>query len=669
MTTEISPQVSLNLLNFPQFLLIGNRNYPLNFEISNLAVTQEDYFIKIAEVHCKVLNVPSNSISFSLNPNEKKRFNLEITPTINGAINLNLEVIHQRKEEYQEVFWEVKKKIEKALIKTILKEKSVENFNIDALLLQISNSIELNGLQIVTSDQAHHILNKIQSPPKAPPPRKITRTVEKLVPAIQKEENSLIQEPMKDSLEDEKKSSSTEKKTKTIFETVIEYVQDPAPPPLTINEKDSQYSDLVKRVGPQDIEYAFEIIKLISNEEIKKALYKQIIPLGYSQNFPSTLKEVLTLSFIELKNRFLSEMAYFRVKTDPNESAMVLLNISDDSMRDRVLSNIIFYISETQPELASKLVYQFSTKELQHKILFALIQIWSEKNRQVAISSLRSLIENILTKSNEEFIRSCMILLAHLTNPLAVIELIENIQVEEDKKWLKILLKTDLKEKHKRTTVRLIPKLVQTLFYSFPCAATNVTPSLEFLSKIGGNLSINLLDPVQSTNVIFLCPFKHSFSLYSSIQQVYFSIENQLKKSFGFILFPEDEILAEENWIHLEDLLEKFVIQSQSIDTLNNQQPIHLVLLDFIPYLSKPSVFYSSEEFNQNLSIYTKLLSIQKYGINLFHNKHFFHEGEILKKIQDQLSKSKLKFINMVLTYNFLRDLPLLNLFFKTIVQ
>ncbi|WP_371803476.1 hypothetical protein [Candidatus Lokiarchaeum ossiferum] len=645
MTIETSPLVSLNLLNFPQQLLIGKKNYLLNFEITNLVATKEDCVITFTGAHCKILNVSSNSIKFSLNPSEKKSFNLEITPTHNGAINLNFEVIHQKKEEYQEIFWEVKKKIEKTLIQTIINEKPIENFDIDAFISKIPTSIELNGIETVTSEQAHHILNEIQSPPKAPPPRKIIRSIEKVIPSNSKEED---QHP-------------SEIETKIIHESVIEYVQDPAPPSLTIEEKDSLYSDLVIKVAQHDIECALETIKLISKEDIRKSLYKQIVPLGYSQNYSFILKEVLTIPFTDLKNHFLSEMAYFRIKTDPNESAMVLLNISDDNMRDSVLSHIIFYISTTQPSLASKLVYQFSTPELQHKILFALIKIWSEKNRQIAISSLKSLIETILTKTNTELIRSCMILLAHLTNPLAVVELIENMKVEEDKIWLKNLLKKDLKEKSKRTTVRMIPQIVQTLFYSFPCATTNITSSLDYLSKIGGNLSINLLDNVQSPQVIFLCPFKHNFSLYSSIQQVYFSVESEIKKSFGFILFPEDDLLAESNWVHLKDLLGKFVIQ--------NPNPTHLILLDFIPYMSKPSVFYSSNEINQNSSIYTKLYSIQQYGINLFHNTHFFHEGEILNKIQSQISNSNLKFINMVLTYNFLRDLPFLNLFFKTIVQ
>ncbi|MHA1511586.1 MAG: hypothetical protein ACTSRX_07700, partial [Promethearchaeota archaeon] len=131
-----------------------------------------------------------------------------------------------------------------------------------------------------------------------------------------------------------------------------------------------------------------------------------------------------------------------------------------------------------KPQIASNLIYQLSKKEMQQQILFELIKGWAKNDKKRATESLKSLISNILSESNTELIKTCMIFLAYLTDPQSVYDLIDGFDSRDEKSLLIEQLQEYLKIKVQTKKIKLESQEINKLYFTFTAISKKLHLSL-----------------------------------------------------------------------------------------------------------------------------------------------------------------------------------------------
>nr|MDO8116473.1 hypothetical protein [Candidatus Sigynarchaeota archaeon] len=95
--------ISINLLNAPKELMLGNKSYDLNFMIMNTKSEQKDLVLNFTS---ESLKMDQEQLELKLGPQEKKNFTLSVTPTADGALDLSVSVVQRKTITYKETVLE-----------------------------------------------------------------------------------------------------------------------------------------------------------------------------------------------------------------------------------------------------------------------------------------------------------------------------------------------------------------------------------------------------------------------------------------------------------------------------------------------------------------------------------------------------------------------------------
>lgn len=103
---EMKPAVkdiSINLTNAPRELLLGTKNYELNFTIMNLRSEEKDVSV---EFNSDALSVDPPVTDITLAPQEKQIITLNVTPQKDGALDLSVKINLKKIVKYTETVLE-----------------------------------------------------------------------------------------------------------------------------------------------------------------------------------------------------------------------------------------------------------------------------------------------------------------------------------------------------------------------------------------------------------------------------------------------------------------------------------------------------------------------------------------------------------------------------------
>ena len=95
--------ISINLTNAPQELMLGTKKYPLNFTIMNLRNEVKDLSIEFVS---SSLNMDTATCDLKLAPQEKKNVTLTVSPKKDGAQELSITITLKRTIKYTETVLE-----------------------------------------------------------------------------------------------------------------------------------------------------------------------------------------------------------------------------------------------------------------------------------------------------------------------------------------------------------------------------------------------------------------------------------------------------------------------------------------------------------------------------------------------------------------------------------
>ncbi|MHA1562810.1 MAG: hypothetical protein ACTSPA_11870 [Promethearchaeota archaeon] len=251
-----------------------------------------------------------------------------------------------------------------------------------------------------------------------------------------------------------------------------------------------------------------------------------------------------------------------------------------------------------------------------------------------------------------------MIFLAYLTDPQSVYDLIDGFDSRDEKSLLIEQLQEYLKIKVQTKKIKLESQEINKLYFTFTAISKKITPELNYLVDLKGNISSNLIEGNLTSNIIVICPFKFDFPIFMNIQRCYVELLQESQKTFGFLLFPSKENFNEKELKHFTNILNNY-IKNQ---TKQHTSPFVVINLDLIPYFSKPTIFLGDNGDPLVKDIYSKLKGNFNADVNLMLN------GKSFTDLQNILKEPNFRVCNVILTYNFLNEIRLFKIFLKAIL-
>ncbi|MHA1476544.1 MAG: hypothetical protein ACTSQ5_15330 [Promethearchaeota archaeon] len=597
--------------------------------------------------------------------------------------------------------WKIKKNVEKSIISKIIGKSEVHYDDLIGYKKKLPKSITIGDIPSLSKSKAIKEVEKIKFLPSikvhtkeiqrkviTQVPKTITKH-ERIIKKIPKViEETIEQEPLVNAITGKKIKRPPLKTTKTVYDSVeeivmktvtetvyeekieikVEIIEDTSRPPekgeISLEQKDEMLSRVAKGVFNHNPQYAFEIIQMISDPNKRYPLISQFTPPGIRLDSKTTIEAVMGMDLGSQKESLIEIIANSLAADKPDEAAMIALNIDNVQKRDAIITNIIFTSANLKPQIASNLIYQLSKKEMQQQILFELIKGWAKNDKKRATESLKSLISNILSESNTELIKTCMIFLAYLTDPQSVYDLIDGFDSRDEKSLLIEQLQEYLKIKVQTKKIKLESQEINKLYFTFTAISKKITPELNYLVDLKGNISSNLIEGNLTSNIIVICPFKFDFPIFMNIQRCYVELLQESQKTFGFLLFPSKENFNEKELKHFTNILNNY-IKNQ---TKQHTSPFVVINLDLIPYFSKPTIFLGDNGDPLVKDIYSKLKGNFNADVNLMLNNSFFSQGKSFTDLQNILKEPNFRVCNVILTYNFLNEIRLFKIFLKAIL-
>ncbi|MCP4761275.1 MAG: hypothetical protein GY870_05805, partial [archaeon] len=248
-----------------------------------------------------------------------------------------------------------------------------------------------------------------------------------------------------------------------------------------------------------------------------------------------------------------------------------------------------------------------------------------------------------------------------LMNPQAAVDMIEKLP-ENLKKGINEVLYAKLWEEVEVPRTRIDEISVSSVYYSFNSAA-KPTKSIEMVSELGGNISENLLTEDFSSFVGIITPFGFNFPIFPSIERCYAEIKREKQKSFYYLIIPTKN-KTEEDFIFIQTMLNMWFVAN--IEKFENK--VYLFNLDFIPYLSKPTIIMGSDP-EENVVIKSIVDRVFKDSVSFIIDDGLFKDGMINKILSKILPSNKFKIINLVMTYDFLNNYVLFKNFMSEFIK
>jgi hypothetical protein len=250
--------------------------------------------------------------------------------------------------------------------------------------------------------------------------------------------------------------------------------------------------------------------------------------------------------------------------------------------------------------------------------------------------------------------------LASLTSPESVTELINQLP-DEKQRLIHEKLHHILNVEVEVQKTRYEPIPILSTYFSFN-SISKPNPAYEKLAQADGNISENLITNNLSSYLGIISLFKFNFPIYPVIERCYEEILTEKQKSFYYLILPIEAKTSGDYKI-LEDIINTTL--RKNIQMFKNT--VFIFNLDFIPYLSKPTIILADSE--ENLLIKSIIKRVFNDSVSLIIDSGLFKNGFLFDYLTRLLPDSKFKVINLVMTYDFLNDYSMLKNFLGEFIK
>lgn len=405
-----------------------------------------------------------------------------------------------------------------------------------------------------------------------------------------------------------------------------------------------------------------EAFSRVTIEVIDKTI-KQLAK-GYlsNNNIQNALGIALELSDPNDRINFYINLIRAYAFENMNDAVQIIRSLNDINLQQNLLKSLIFDQASHNPIPALTLTTGITDSSTKILLLFNIAKQLNDDNNSSELPKIfRKTIETVLKsiglnsedKKDQKFfyesLKDAINGIAEIENPGAANNIIEGIDNQTLKESITKDLFDMIYELVDEIRTKIESELVFSQFFLLNTYISNINNEIKSFSNIGGNVSSNILSGDFNFNIVFLSLFKLDFSIFQFINRVYSHLKFNLKKSFGYYIFPSAENFKNNEVNILQKSLQQFF---NNFTSVSNQ--LFVFNLDFIPYLGKPTVILSSESPRSNV-IKSK---IEKLGdnVNLIIDDSLFKGGEIYDNLTKIIPSTKGEIFNLILSYEFIND-------------
>ncbi|MHA1915669.1 MAG: hypothetical protein ACW986_09055 [Promethearchaeota archaeon] len=383
----------------------------------------------------------------------------------------------------------------------------------------------------------------------------------------------------------------------------------------------------------KSLEYALKL----TESDIQISTYSNLLRAYSFKNIDEVLNTVNNLNDLNLQQLILKSLILDRISEHPLKVVNLIEKIESFSLKTKLLLNV---------------AKELKTKDRLEELISFL--------HQIVEFLLRTMNRTTLEKKNKklllEYFKDVLILLAEIENPTAVDTILKGIEIPDIKERLEKDIFKIVYEMVDEIRTKTDSELVFSQFFLLNTFVSNINNEIKNFSRIGGNVSNNILSGEFDFSAALLSLFSFNFSVFPFIDRVYNDLKFNSKKSIGYFIFPSTDNFKSNELTTLNQTLSQFFKKSA-----HNQ--ILVLNLDFIPYLGKPTIIISEEsQLSNNLETKLKKLGDK---INIIVDDMMFKGGSIYDNLKQVFGPSGQGVINLILSYEFLNDYNI----FKSVIQ
>ncbi|MHA1822225.1 MAG: hypothetical protein ACTSU2_05230 [Promethearchaeota archaeon] len=595
-------------LNYPNNILLGTKSYELFFQCTNLMQEAGQFQIGFTGEGLDVKAPKELQKPIEIGGNQSVQLKVSIKPQVDGLAKIIINTIQLKKVEYTELEWQLRPEIDNAIIDEALSMGFLSVHDINSSEYDLP--VKINAEENVDINRLKLELNNIENP--APP------------------------------LDD----ASAE----------------PVTTPPSEQELDNFYSTFAIRAFNTDYNYALSLLSKIKNPSLKEDLLKSfILPLA-AKDIDLALQKLNELHDDILREQYLIKIIYHVVKVDKNKAITLVENVKDELKKQEIITDIAAYFFKTDSDFSLNLVEKINDPNIKFAVYWELIkEIYRNNNREKCTVLINKVVDKAIELKNTFIIKYCWAILGKLTTPKEIASKIENLPPD-----LKDVINKELynylwhQVEVKKERIDQIP--VSSVYYAFHCVV-NPNQALIKVAELGGNISENLLIGDFSSFIGIICPFSFEFPIFPVIEQCYAEIKYEKQKSFYYMLIPT-KVKEESELAFIEHMLKEWFVKNKN----NFSTKVYLFNLDFIPYLSKPTIIMGSDE-SENLAIQSIVKRVFKDDVTFIIDEGLFKGGMVYDFLVSILPSDKFKIINLVMTYDFLNNYILFKNFMNEFVK
>ncbi len=384
-------------------------------------------------------------------------------------------------------------------------------------------------------------------------------------------------------------------------------------------------------INNKEFDEALSIIKTFPNEENKKDFLRNVIRANFFIDFETMLQAIELIENIPDKQKLL-ETVFLDLMKRKTDNALVLLEyIKQDSD---------FYV---------KALFHIARNYLKNNQI--------EKTESLLIKIVNLAIQNGIEKYN--LLKDVIYTVAEIISPKKADEMIHLIKDHPLKEKVTKDLFDDIYIMADELREKIESELIGSYNYSLNISIEEGNNIAKF-ANTGGNISSNILEGQFNFESLLVSLFSHEFSLFPTIEHLYTDLANNSEKSLGYVIFPSQKSLKDDEKTVISTVLKKLVV--------NKSQANNMMLfnIDFIPYLGKPTLIIGSDQ-RIGTQLKQKLQSFNQ-SVNMSINNDLFEGGKTIEYIKNIFSGKTITPINLVFSYEFINQYDLFRDIFINII-
>ncbi|TFF97028.1 MAG: hypothetical protein EU541_08735 [Promethearchaeota archaeon] len=384
-------------------------------------------------------------------------------------------------------------------------------------------------------------------------------------------------------------------------------------------------------INNKEFDEALSIIKTFPNEENKKDFLRNVIRANFFIDFETMLQAIELIENIPDKQKLL-ETVFLDLMERKTDNALVLL--------EHIKQDNDFYV---------KALFHIARNYLKNNQI--------EKTESLLIKIVNLAIQNGIEKYN--LLKDVIYTFAEIISPKKADEMIHLIKDHPLKEKVTKDLFDDIYIMADELREKIESELIGSYNYSINISIEEGNNITKF-ANTGGNISSNILEGQFNFESLLVSLFSHEFSLFPTIEHLYTDLANNSEKSLGYVIFPSQKSLKDDEKTVISTVLKKLVV--------NKSQANNMMLfnIDFIPYLGKPTLIIGADQ-RIGIQLKEKLQSFNQ-SVNISVNNDLFEGGKTIDYINNIFAGKRITPINLVFSYEFINQYDLFRDIFINII-